>query len=521
MKLVNNEVIYQIYPLTFNYAPGSKSDPYKGAYGNLKGITAYADYVASLGVDAIWITPFYPWGATGFGYDITDYMAIDPMYGTPEDFAELCDAYHKRGIRVIIDQVYNHCSEEHPWFKKSVARIEPYTDYFVWADAKGIDENGNPIAPNNWTSVWNSEGPSAWSWHEERKQFYLHSFDRSMPNINLNNPTVCAELLKVAKFWFDLGADGFRLDAATHFACDPLLRDNPLDESGNQIRLYDINSKNGGLFINSLKELGKSYPQEKTLLAEYWYGKSPVGMEKAREIGRTNSCDAFFTGALNHKIKDFRASVTDDLTVYPYGEKLNWAFSNHDLERAATRIFGEKHTPKKMSMLMSLLTTLPGSICIFQGDELGLPNPKDFTACKSPENDPLDVWTPFNTPWDAARAGFAMSDAPTDPTRQMALHPDDVQYKLAVSNQKGKDSTLEKTKEVIKARKNGIFDCYGELIFLNTKGNEDVIAFVRTVKDSTAKMLCIYNFSAEDVTISYENTDYLVAAESMLHKRIQ
>lgn len=518
MKHVNNEVIYQIYPLTFNYASGSKSDPYKGAYGNLKGITAYRDYVASLGVDAIWITPFYPWGGHGFGYDITNYKAIDPMYGTPEDFNELCQAYHSRNIRVIIDQVYNHCSEKHPWFQKSVASLAPYDEYFIWADAKGFKEDGTPIPPNNWTSIWNSSGPSAWSWHEERKQFYLHSFDKTMPNLNLNNPKVRAELLDVAKFWFDLGADGFRLDAATHYACDPLLRDNPLDENGNQIRIYDINSENGGLFINSLKELGLSYACEKTLLAEYWYSKTPAGIKKTQEIGKNSLCDAFFTGALNHGIKDFVASVSDDLTVYPYGEKLNWAFSNHDLERAATRVFGNDYTAKKTSMLLSLLTTLPGSICIFQGEELGLPNPVDFSACKSPENDPLNIWAPFNTPWDAGRAGFAMSDKPNDPTRQMALHPDEKQYTLAVNHQTDENASLAMAKKFIDARKNGIFDHYGELLFLDTKENKDVIAFIRTVKDSPTKMLCIYNFSAKEAILSYNDNTYYVAAEDMMHR---
>ncbi|MCM1323612.1 MAG: alpha-amylase family glycosyl hydrolase [Acetobacter sp.] len=520
MKHINNEVIYQIYPLTFNYASGSKSDPYKGAYGNLKGITAYADYVASLGVDAIWITPFYPWGGTGFGYDITDYTAIDPMYGTPEDFAELCQIYHTHNIRVIIDQVYNHCSEKHPWFLKSIAREQIYEDFFVWADAKGYDENGTPLPPNNWTAIWNSEGPSAWSWHNERKQFYLHSFDRTMPNLNLNNPIVRAELLKVAKFWFDLGADGFRLDAATHYACDSFLRDNPLDENGGQIRMYDINSENGCIFINSLKELGLQYTPAKTLLAEYWYSKTPAGIEKAREIGKTTLCDAFFTGALNGKVKDFVSSVSDDLNVYMFGEKLNWAFSNHDLERAATRIFGRSYTPQKLRMLMSLLTTLPGSICIFQGEELGLPNPMEFSACKKPENDPLNIWTPFNTPWDAGRAGFAMSDAPTDPTRAMALQPDAEQYTLSVEKQNEKDSMLATTRNLLVARKNGIFNHYGELHFLPTE-NEDIIAFIRTVKDSSAQMLCIYNFSNIDTIIGYNDKTYFVTAEDMLHRHIR
>ncbi len=519
MKHVNNEVIYQIYPLTFNYASGSKSDPYKGAYGNLKGITARAAYVASLGVDTIWITPFYPWGGTGFGYDITDYTAIAPMFGTVEDFAELCETYHALGIRVIIDQVYNHCAETHPWFQKSILREPPYDEYFVWADAKGFDENGTPLPPNNWMSIWNSDGPSAWSWNEERQQFYLHSFDRSMPNLNINNPAVQDELLKIAEHWFNLGADGFRLDAATHYACDPLLRDNPLDEDGGQIRMYDINSENGSLFINRLKALGETYSPAKTLLAEYWYGKTPQGMEKAREIGKNSGCDAFFTGALNGGIKDFISSVSDDLSVFPLGEKLNWAFGNHDLERAATRIFGENFTPQKMSLLMSLLTTLPGSICFFQGDELGLPNPIDFEACKNPDNDPLGIWTPFTMPWDAGRAGFAMTDMSDDSSRNMALHPDDRQYALAASNQTAETSTLEQTKKFIAARKNGIFDRYGEMIFLPSH-YEDVIVFIRTVKDSNAQMLCIYNFSDKEIPASYSSITCLVAPESMKHFRI-
>lgn len=519
MKQKNNEVIYQIYPLTFNYATGSQSDPYKGAYGNLKGITARADYIASLGVNAIWITPFYPWGSTGFGYDITDYTGIAPMFGTQEDFAELCQAFHARGLRVIIDQVYNHCAEKHPWFQKSIRREQPYADYFVWADAKGFDESGAPLPPNNWTAIWNSTGPSAWSWNDERQQFYLHSFDHSMPNLNLNNPAVQEELLQIAQYWFDLGADGFRLDAATHYACDPLLRDNPLDKEGEQIRLYDINSANGIQFINRLKKLGKKYHPAKTLLAEYWYAKTPQCMKRARQVGKKSNCDAFFTGALNYKLKDFVDAVTDDLSVYPYGEKLNWAFSNHDLERAATRIFGESFTPQKMSMLMSLLMTLPGSICLFQGDELGLPNPIDFSACKKAEFDPLNIWKAFDMPWDAGRAGFAMSDAADDPSRKMALQPDEQQYALAVSRQTDKNSTLEQTKKFIAERQNGIFDHYGEMVFLPCD-DKNILAFIRTVKDSSKRMLCIYNFNNYKSTFSFGGLTFVLHSESILHYRI-
>ena len=215
-----NEVIYEIYPLTFNYAKGSKRDPFQGAYGNLKGITAMADYISYLNVDAIWIAPFFRWNRNGFGYDIVNYTKVDPMFGTEDDFRELCAVYHKLGIRVYIDQVYNHCSEKNPWFQKSIKREEPYTDFFVWQDARGYAPDGKPLPPNNWLSKWDASGESAWTWNEKRQQFYMHSFDYTMPNLNINNPEVRQELLKVAKFWFDLGADGFRLDATTHYGCE-------------------------------------------------------------------------------------------------------------------------------------------------------------------------------------------------------------------------------------------------------------------------------------------------------------
>ena len=524
MKTINNEVIYQIYPLTFNYAPGSKTDPYKGSYGNLKGITAMVDYVASLNIDAIWITPFYPWGATGFGYDITDYYGIDPMYGNLDDFKELCDVYHSKGIRVIIDQVYNHCAESHPWFQKSIDGVLPYKDYFIWVDAKGFDEDGNPILPNNWEAIWNSHGKSVWEWNEKRKQFYMHSFDYSMPNLNLNNSVVQDEILKIAKHWFDLGADGFRLDAATHYAPDPLFRDNPVYKSrknkGKQNRLYDVNTKGGEDFLNRLKELCCSYETPKTLLAEYWYNKSKRNVKRIRKLFDDSACDAFFTGALNGDIHDFKRCVKDDLNVIPYAKKINWAFSNHDLERVASRMFKDNQTLNKKKMVMHLLLSLPGSVCIYQGEELGLSNPKDFEKCKHPECDPRDIWRNFGMPWDAGRAGFAMSDAMDDVVRNMALQPDDEQFKLAVSNQDFLGSMLNETRRMIKMRKSSLFNDFGNICFIDDIENDDVIAFVRTSSNLKKSVLLVYNFSQSLVNFSYLGENYVLSAESMMQKEL-
>ena len=511
----NNEVIYQIYPLTFYYASGSKTDPYpNGSYGNLKGITALVDYVASLGVDAIWITPFYPWGGHGFGYDITNYCGVDPMYGDIDDFKELCEVYHSKGLKVIIDQVYNHCSIRHEWFKKSVERIKPYDEFFIWAYPRR--QGDQIVPPNNWTSIWNSLGNSAWTWHPGREQYYMHSFDWSMPTLNLNSKIVQDALLEVSKFWFDLGVDGFRLDAVTHYACDEQLRDNPVYGNGSQKRLYDINSPNGAVFINRLKSLCNSYSEHKTLLAEYWYDKSEEGFDKARNIISSSRCDAFFTGALNWTFDFFKNNIKDDLIVSPHGEKLNWAFSNHDLERAASRLFGNDYNIKKTRLLMDMLLTLPGSVCIYQGEELGLPNPKSIENCKNPDNDPLNVWSPYINPWDAGRAGFALSDAPDDPSHKLALRPDRDLYKYAVSNQVGKTSMLEATKRFIKRRKETVFGEYGNIYFVETN-RKDVFAYVRTDISESERILCLYNFSNYGADIYYNNTKYYVAAEDVRH----
>ncbi|MBQ8464473.1 MAG: hypothetical protein IJ545_00520 [Alphaproteobacteria bacterium] len=518
MQHYNNEVIYQIYPLTFNYASGSTTDPYpSGAYGNLKGITARVDYIKSLGVDTIWITPFYSSGGRGFGYDITDYCSIDPKYGNIDDFKELCEVFHGKGIKVIIDQVYNHCSIKHEWFKKSVERVAPYDKYFVWADP--VMKNDKLSPPNNWKSIWDCLGESAWTFHPTREQYYLHSFDWSMPNLNLNNREVQDAILDVSKFWLDLGVDGFRLDAVTHYACDERLRDNPLYADGSQQRLYDIDSPNGAVFIERLKKLCDSYDIPKTLLAEYSYDKSPEGFAKAKKVFENSRCNAFFTGALNEHLGKFKQNIADELKVSPYGEKINWAFSNHDLERAASRIFGDRVSVQKTKMLMSLLLTLPGSVCIYQGEELGLPNPESIDKCKNKKNDPLDVWTVCNKPWDAGRAGFAMSDSREDSSRKLALHPAPIHYRYAVSRQRDAESMLNFTRQMIKDRKHSIFNEYGNVWFLDYHGDE-VYPYVRTNQDGSIKILCIYNFSSYGAEVWYEGRRYYLEPESWLHQKV-
>lgn len=206
-------VIYQVYPRSFFDSNGD-------GIGDLQGIIQKLDYIAALGVDAVWISPFYKSPMKDFGYDIEDYCAVDPIFGTIEDFKLLTKEAKQRGLKILIDQVWNHTSNLHPWFVESrSSRDNPKADWYVWADPK---PDGTP--PSNWLATF---GGSAWTWDKQRQQYYLHNFLAEQPDLNWYNPEVKEAILEVAKFWLDLGVDGFRLDVVNFFLHDRTLKDNP------------------------------------------------------------------------------------------------------------------------------------------------------------------------------------------------------------------------------------------------------------------------------------------------------
>ena len=206
-------VIYQVYPRSFQDSDGD-------GIGDLKGITARLDYIASLGVDAIWVSPFFKSPMADMGYDVSDYRDVDPMFGTLDDFDAMLDRAHELGMRIIIDQVLSHTSDQHDWFRESRAtRTNPKADWYVWADAKP-----DGTAPNNWLSIF---GGPAWEWDGTRMQYYMHSFLASQPDINFHCPEARDALIEAMRFWLDRGVDGFRLDACNHYFHDVQLRDNP------------------------------------------------------------------------------------------------------------------------------------------------------------------------------------------------------------------------------------------------------------------------------------------------------
>lgn len=541
---IKSSLTYQIYPLSFNYAKGSESDPYEGRYGNLKGITEKADYVKSLGVDAVWICPMYESPLqTGFGYNVTDYKSIGKPFGTMDDMDELIAAYHQRGIKVIIDQVYSHTDMEHEWFKASRdpshTDHEKYKDYYVWYPANEsqtlqYDESGNPVPPNNWGSIM-SKVDSAWEWDDTRKAFYLHSFDQRMPDLNINNPVVQDEILGNAKFWLDKGVDGFRLDAVCHYGNDPELRSNPLEgddeaapsrkldeKAGGQRKLYDVNQPAGRQLLEKLNNLVKTHefrqigdrvnktqPYQPALLSEFNFDKGHDANKKGEELVKEGPCDTFFTGAFlngpdqGRGLKSFKKDINEMLALSPDGSRINWAMSNHDMARVLTRWFGDDHSPEHAKLCNSLMLSLPGSVCIYQGEELGLDNPPLSEVKRSGEDllkhDPLKLTIDACFPWDAARTPMPWTGNETEMWLKM---PASHAAKTVAQQENDRESVLSHTRRAIALRRaTPALSDPGNLTFIET-GNENVVAFVRTSKLTQRQIVCAFNFSSEKAEIA-------------------
>lgn len=409
-------VIYQIYPRSFHDGNGD-------GIGDLAGATAKLDYVASLGVDAIWLSPFFVSPMRDFGYDVADHCAVDPIFGTLEDFDGLVARAHALGLKVMVDLVCGHSSDQHPWFRESrTRRGNPRDDWYIWADAK---PDGTP--PNNWLSVF---GGAAWSWEPRRRQYYLHHFLPSQPSLNLRNPQVIGALVDAAAFWIARGVDGFRLDAIDFLLHDPLLRDNlprppadgvaPVKPFGLQHHVRDMMQPEMPELLCRLRTLVERYPGT-ALLGEI---SSQDGAYR-----RIERCTAGGDGLhMAYTLRPMRGDdvgtamrrALDEISMSGAGEGVCWAFSNHDVERAASRwnpraSQGVAADPAFVRMLMALFVSLRGTLCVYQGEELGLSEaPLDLSDLRDPFG--IAYYPEFRgrdgsrtpMPWrsDAPHAGF-------------------------------------------------------------------------------------------------------------------
>ncbi len=403
-------VIYQIYPRSFADSNGD-------GIGDLAGITARLGHVASLGVDAIWLSPFFASPMKDFGYDVSDYRAVDPIFGTLDDFDALVDRAHRLGLKVIIDQVYAHTSDKHAWFVDSrSARDSTYADWYVWADPR---PDGTP--PNNWQSVF---GGPAWTWDARRGQYYMHNFLSSQPQLNVHLPVVQDALIDVARFWLDRGVDGFRIDAINFTMFDPGLADNPPAPPSNlprsrssdfQIAKNNMSHPDIPSFLERLRALTDGYDACFTV-AEVGGNHAEAEMKVFTQgQSRLNSAYGFnflyakqLTPAL---VREAMEEWPDDPgTGWP-----SWAFENHDAPRAVSRWADAEARDAFARMKMLLLMCLRGNIFVYYGEELGLDQVEiEFDDLQDPEaiaNWPMTLSrdgarTPM--PWarDEVGAGF-------------------------------------------------------------------------------------------------------------------
>ncbi|MGD2132612.1 MAG: alpha-glucosidase family protein, partial [Maricaulaceae bacterium] len=455
-------------------------------------------YIASLGVDAIWLCPFYRSPMCDFGYDVADHCDVDPIFGTLDDFKRLLDRAHALDLKLVIDQVYSHTSDLHPWFEESrAARQGEKSDWYVWADPRP-----GGAAPNNWLSVF---GGSAWAWEPRREQYYLHNFLAEQPDLNFHNPAVRAAVLDIAAFWLDLGVDGFRLDVANYYAHDPLLRDNPPNDNPRdpnraycmQRHVYDRSRPETLEFLSELRSLLDRHPGTFTVAEVF----SEAYFD--RPVQYTSGADALHTAynffllehapLSGHLIHDALApwSAVD---AWP-----SWSFSNHDVVRAATRWGGAAADDRFAKLLVTLLCCLRGTIFLYQGEELGLPQAEvPLDQLRDPEA--LRSWphtlgrdgarTPM--PWrtDAPACSFSSGEPwlPIDPRHRQ----------LAVDAQENDPaSTLAYARRVLALRRASPALRRGEIRFTHVE--DDALAFERTSGEE--RRLCAFNLSDVEIEI--------------------
>jgi alpha-glucosidase len=470
-------VIYQIYPRSFQDTPNA--DGIADGIGDLRGILARLDYLVALGVDALWISPFYPSPMADFGYDVADYTGVDPLFGTLADFDELLAAAHRKGLRIILDFVPNHTSDQHPWFVESKSsRTNPKRDWYLWHDpvpypwlAPG--EDTRPVSeqhPNNWQSQF---GGPAWTWDEPTQQFYLHSFLAAQPDLNWRNPDVRQAIYSALRFWLDRGVDGFRMDVLWLLIKDDQFRNNSATEAynANQPGTFGIVSKMRALLDSYPDTLTNQDPGAPHLASEMW---ETTALNPTATTPPLTPSNRVLIGEIYLPLPDliryygsapnlsganlpFNFSliqtpwnavaiaqvIGEYESLLPAGAWPNYVLGNHDQSRLATRI-----GPLQARAAAMLLLTLRGTPTLYYGDELGMTdvpiapsqvqdpaerNQPGQGKGRDPERSPM-LWldtpnagftTPDATPWLPLLADYPTRNAATqsrDPRSMLTLY---------------------------------------------------------------------------------------------------
>ncbi|MGY6548271.1 MAG: alpha-amylase family glycosyl hydrolase [Roseinatronobacter sp.] len=483
-------VTYQIYPRSF-------MDSNADGVGDLKGITARLPHVAGLGVDAIWLSPVFPSPMKDMGYDVSDYTDIDPCFGTLADFDALVAHAHDLGLKVIIDQVLSHASDQHPFFIESKSSREgPKADWFVWANP---NHDGTP--PNNWLSIF---GGSAWTWDSRRKQYYLNNFLKEQPDWNLHNPEVQDYLLGAMRFWLERGVDGFRLDTVNFYMHDRLLRDNPANPLPwaqqahrpfeMQYNMFSRNQPENLAFLERIRALMDEY-DARTTVGEV--GDTHMSIELMGQYTsgrRLHMAYSFEMLGPNYSPAFFRDRIEEFFRKAPQGWPC-WAFSNHDVQRHITR-WMEFATDRDdlACQAAALLLAFRGSICIYQGEELGQTDTElEFHELTDPEA--INFWPEAKgrdgcrTPmvWEAAapNGGFSTANKTWLPVKPP-------QQARAVDTQAAPESVLNFYRRMLALRRAEAALHAGAMVFLDLP--DPMLGFVRG-----DDVICLYNLSPAQI----------------------
>jgi alpha-glucosidase len=490
-------VIYEIYPRSFQDSNGD-------GVGDINGITSRLDYLRDLGIDAIWISPMYPSPLVDFGYDVSDYTAIDPLYGTLEDFDRLVSEAKKRNIRVIMDFVPNHTSDQHPWFAESrSSRTNPKRDWYIWRDGKGPDQ-----PPNNWQSWF---GHSAWKFDPTTNQYYYHHFYTEQPDLNWRNPQVRNAMYDAMRFWLGRGVAGFRIDAVSRLFEDPNLHDDPILPGKNAYgdpniaHKYTDNLPEVHQVLREMRSVVNEFPGNPVLISE---ADEPNIAELTKMYGSKNDeiqlpMDFQIADVNKLSASDFRR-LLDEIDRNPAGGQPHYFFSNHDQPRQWDRYGDGVHNDQIAKLMAALLLTTRATPLMYYGEEIGMRTTDPVQ--KEDVQDPIGKlgWpqekgrdgerTPMQ--WDTSKdAGFSTAERPWLP-----VPPSSAEYNVKAESQ-DPNSILSFYKRLLALRRSEPALRDGKYLPLD-RDNPYVLSFLRKTPGNGDSILVVLNMSAEPRTVN-------------------
>ena len=485
-------VIYQIYPRSFQ-------DSNQDGVGDLKGIIQRLDYLQSLGIKAIWISPVFNSPMADFGYDISDYTNIDPIFGDLSDFDELMKEVHARGMKMILDLVPNHTSDQHPWFLESrSSKDNPKRDWYIWKDAL---PDGS--VPNNWLAMF---GGTGWEWDETTQQYYYHAFLKEQPDLNWRNPQVQEAMLNVMKFWLDKGVDGFRVDVMWHMIKDANFRDNPINPeyashmaTYNQLLpVYSTDQPEVHEIVYKMRALLDEY-EERMMIGEIYLPIRSLVSYYGNNNNGAHLPFNFLLLSLSWNTHQIAAAIAEYEAAIPAGGWPNWVLGNHDQPRIASRIGREQ---AKVAAL--LLLTLKGTPTIYYGDEIGMRDvPIPFEEVQDPQGlnmpDKNLSRDPARTPmpWDDSQNGGFTQGKPW-----LRLDNNYVTHNVSVQD-KDPYSTLSLYKRLIMLRQKEASLMAGQYIPVYT--DQQIIVYIRQA-DNSSRFMIVLNLSHRPCYYTFPTT---------------